>query len=98
IPVVLGKTRSAAQAKLDAVPAGVRTHFQSSTLAATPEEAVTHFRELASAGVQYFVLALFGHDIETVRLLGQEVMPRVQSDSGNKSGRRWFFGSKKASA
>jgi alkanesulfonate monooxygenase SsuD/methylene tetrahydromethanopterin reductase-like flavin-dependent oxidoreductase (luciferase family) len=98
IPVVLGKTRSAVQAKLDAVPVGIRTHFQTSTLAATPEEAVTHFRELAGAGVQYFVVALYGHDVETVRLLGEEVLPRVNSDSGNRSGRRWFFGGKRTSA
>jgi alkanesulfonate monooxygenase SsuD/methylene tetrahydromethanopterin reductase-like flavin-dependent oxidoreductase (luciferase family) len=98
IPIVLGRTRSAVQAKLDAVPVGVRTHFQSSTLAATPEEAVSHFRELAGAGVQYFVLALYGHDVETVRLLGQEVLPRVHSDSADKSGKRWFFGGRRASA
>jgi len=98
IPVVLGKTRSAVQAKLDAVPAGIRTHFQSSTLAATPDEAIAHFRELASAGVQYFVVALYGHDVETVRLLGEKVLPHVKSAPGNKSGRHWFFGSKKASA
>jgi alkanesulfonate monooxygenase SsuD/methylene tetrahydromethanopterin reductase-like flavin-dependent oxidoreductase (luciferase family) len=97
IPVVIAKTRSAVQAKLDAVPVGVRTHFQSSTLAATPDEAVAHFRELAGAGVQYFVVALFGHDVETVRLLGEEVLPHVDSKSKKSSGRRWFFGGKKAS-
>jgi alkanesulfonate monooxygenase SsuD/methylene tetrahydromethanopterin reductase-like flavin-dependent oxidoreductase (luciferase family) len=77
IPVVLAKTHTALQTKLDAIPAGVRTHFQSSTLAATPDEAISHFRDLADAGVQYFVVALYGHDTETVRLLGQEVLPRM---------------------
>jgi hypothetical protein len=95
IPVVLAKTQSALQAKLDAIPVGVRTHFQSSTLAATPDEAISHFRDLAAAGVQYFVVALYGHDTETVRLLGQEVLPRVtggpQEAESRQRGRLWFM-------
>jgi alkanesulfonate monooxygenase SsuD/methylene tetrahydromethanopterin reductase-like flavin-dependent oxidoreductase (luciferase family) len=102
IPVVLAKTRAAVQAKLDAIPAGVRTHFQTSLLAATPDEAIAHFRDLAAAGVQYFVVALWGHDAETVRLLGQEVLPRVTGvlqEAGSRRGRRWFTRSpKRASA
>lgn len=93
IPVVLAKTPAAVQAKLESVPLGVRTHFQTSTLAATPDEAVTHFRDLAAAGVQYFVVALYGHDIETVRLLGQEVLPHLGDptrESKNGRPRRWF--------
>jgi alkanesulfonate monooxygenase SsuD/methylene tetrahydromethanopterin reductase-like flavin-dependent oxidoreductase (luciferase family) len=94
IPVVLAKTHSAVQAKLDAIPMGVRTHFQSSTLAATPDEAISHFRDLATAGVQYFVVALYGHDTETVRLLGQEVLPRLAGtphEVESKRGRLWFM-------
>jgi alkanesulfonate monooxygenase SsuD/methylene tetrahydromethanopterin reductase-like flavin-dependent oxidoreductase (luciferase family) len=95
IPVVLAKTHTALQAKLDAIPVGIRTHFQSSTLAATPDEAITHFRDLAGAGVQYFVVALYGHDIETVRLLGQEVLPRVAGDppdaESKQRGKLWFM-------
>src|SRR5262249_17478754 len=74
IPVVLGKTRAAVQAKLDAIPAPVRAHFQTSLLAATPEEANAHFRGLVAAGVQYFVVAVWGHDVESVRLLGEQVL------------------------
>jgi hypothetical protein len=77
----------------------VRTHFQTSTLAATPDEAIAHFRDLAAAGVQYFVVALFGHDVETVRLLGQEVLPRVAGapqEGKNGGGRRWFGFARKA--
>jgi alkanesulfonate monooxygenase SsuD/methylene tetrahydromethanopterin reductase-like flavin-dependent oxidoreductase (luciferase family) len=105
IPVVIRKTRAAAQAKLDTIPAGVRTRFQTSTLAATPDEAIAHFRELAAAGVQYFVVALWGHDIETARLLGQQVLPHVThaigapEEVGSKRGRRWFTrGAKRATA
>src|SRR5262249_51125135 len=74
IPVVLGKPRTAVQSKLDTIPARVREHFQTSQLAATPDEAIAHFRGLAAAGVQYFIVAVWGHDLDTVRLLGQQVL------------------------
>lgn len=102
IPVVLGKTRTAVQAKLDTIPPRVREHFQTSQLAATPEEAIAHFRGLAAAGVQYFVVAVWGHDLETVRLLGQQVLPQVArapQQAGSRRGGRWFTRSaKRASA
>ncbi len=94
IPVVVAKTRAAVQAKLDTIPPPVRTRFQTSTLAATPDEAVAHFRDLAAAGVQYFVVALAGHDVETVRLLGQEVLPRVAGAPQEAARRRWWGGRK----
>jgi alkanesulfonate monooxygenase SsuD/methylene tetrahydromethanopterin reductase-like flavin-dependent oxidoreductase (luciferase family) len=98
IPVVIGKTRAAAQAKLETIPPPVRAHFQTSTLAGTPDEAIAHFRALAAAGVQYFVVAVWGNDTETLRLLGRRVLPRVARvprEAGSRRGRRWFFGGPK---
>jgi alkanesulfonate monooxygenase SsuD/methylene tetrahydromethanopterin reductase-like flavin-dependent oxidoreductase (luciferase family) len=100
IPVVLGKTQAAVQRKLNAIPAGVRAHFQTTMLAVTPDEAVAYFRDLAIAGVQYFIVAVWGHDVETVRLFGQQVLPRAvraaqqarKAEALQQSGRggRWF--------
>ena len=101
IPVVIGKSRAAVQAKLDTIPPPVRTHFQTSTLAGTPDEAIAHFRALIAAGVQYFVVAVWGNDTETLRLLGKRVLPRVArapQEVGSRRGGRWFFsGTQRAS-
>lgn len=101
IPVVIGKTHAAVRAKLDTIPPPVRAHFQTSTLAGTPDEAIAHFRGLAAAGVQYFIVAVWGNDTETIRLLGQKVLPRVARpprEARSEGGGRWFFGAKKTSA
>jgi len=46
--------------------------------AATPERAAAHFRSLAEAGIQYFVVeTLDAADEETIQLLATEVIPRV---------------------
>ncbi len=46
---------------------------------ATPEQAVATFRDLVDAGIQYFVVeVLDAADTETMRLLGEVVVPTVQ--------------------
>jgi alkanesulfonate monooxygenase SsuD/methylene tetrahydromethanopterin reductase-like flavin-dependent oxidoreductase (luciferase family) len=48
-------------------------------LAATVEQAIAHYRELAAAGIQYFVVEILdAADDETIRLLAERVMPEVQ--------------------
>ena len=43
----------------------------------TPERVAAHYRGLADAGIQYFVVQLDAADHETLRLLATEVVPRV---------------------
>jgi alkanesulfonate monooxygenase SsuD/methylene tetrahydromethanopterin reductase-like flavin-dependent oxidoreductase (luciferase family) len=75
-PVILAETPAAVQAKLAMVPSDAR---EPSLLAATPSEAIAHYRDLAAAGVQYFIAATWGHDAETLRLLGQQVRPEIMT-------------------
>ncbi len=101
MPVLLAKTHAAVQVKLNALPEGMRAHFQTSLLAATPDEAIAHYRELAAAGVQYFIVALRGHDVETLRLLGQQVLPhvtRAPQEAGRRRGGRWLARSSKSAS
>jgi len=47
----------------------------------TPERAVVHFRALRDAGIQYFIIqTLDAADLETIKLLAAEVVPRVVGD------------------
>jgi alkanesulfonate monooxygenase SsuD/methylene tetrahydromethanopterin reductase-like flavin-dependent oxidoreductase (luciferase family) len=47
-------------------------------MAATVDRAVSYYRALVEAGIQYFVVQLLdAADVETIRILGEAVMPRV---------------------
>jgi hypothetical protein len=73
VPVVLAETPAALEAKLQAIPESVRRGHASSTLACGPDEAVDYYRELASAGLTYFIAGVYGNDTESVRLLSERV-------------------------
>ena len=48
-------------------------------VAGTPEEAITYYRMLVEAGIQYFVVeSLDAADEETIRLLAEKVVPEVK--------------------
>jgi alkanesulfonate monooxygenase SsuD/methylene tetrahydromethanopterin reductase-like flavin-dependent oxidoreductase (luciferase family) len=78
---ILAETRAAAEAKYEAVTAEFRAYAGAALYGSTPEEAIAHFRDLVAAGVQYFVLMLWPGDLETVRLLGEQVIPALQASS-----------------
>jgi hypothetical protein len=44
---------------------------------------VARFRDLVEAGVRYFLLMLFPGEIETIRLLGERLIPALQSSSAS---------------
>lgn len=50
--------------------------FAFDRLVGRPDDAIAYFRELAAAGVQYFIVHV-GSDTETLRLLASEVVPAV---------------------
>jgi alkanesulfonate monooxygenase SsuD/methylene tetrahydromethanopterin reductase-like flavin-dependent oxidoreductase (luciferase family) len=50
--------------------------FEHARFVGTPGDAVAHFRALADAGLQYFIVGI-GRDAESLRLLGEEVIPAV---------------------
>lgn len=64
-------------------PEGIEARFSGPwrgfAVAMTVDEAVAHYRALAGAGFQYFIAStLDASDEETIRLLSEVVMPRVQ--------------------
>ncbi|CAA9566059.1 MAG: hypothetical protein AVDCRST_MAG19-2273 [uncultured Thermomicrobiales bacterium] len=77
--LMLAETERAARAKLDRYyPHGVNEEQRYSRVATTPGGAVAYYQALADAGMQYFVVqSLDAADEETIRLLAEEVAPRV---------------------
>jgi alkanesulfonate monooxygenase SsuD/methylene tetrahydromethanopterin reductase-like flavin-dependent oxidoreductase (luciferase family) len=78
---ILAETRAAADAKVEAMPDDSRAYFGPALHGSTPAETVAHFRDLVAAGVQYFLLMLWPGELETLRLLGEQVIPALQPDS-----------------
>lgn len=76
--LLLGETQAAADAKLGQLSPIGRQLVMDSVMALTPDQAIAYFRGLVAAGVQYFIPAINGNDVETVRLLAEEVVPAVQ--------------------
>jgi alkanesulfonate monooxygenase SsuD/methylene tetrahydromethanopterin reductase-like flavin-dependent oxidoreductase (luciferase family) len=77
VPVLLAETEAAREAKLAAVPAGVRDAARAPYLPRTPAGAVAYYRGLAGAGLTYFVARIVGNDVETVDLLARRVIPEL---------------------
>jgi alkanesulfonate monooxygenase SsuD/methylene tetrahydromethanopterin reductase-like flavin-dependent oxidoreductase (luciferase family) len=81
--LILAPDAPALQAKLQGYfPAGLAARFSGErdgfVFAGTPAQAVSYYRELAAAGVQYFVVeTLDAADEETIRLLADVVVPAV---------------------
>jgi alkanesulfonate monooxygenase SsuD/methylene tetrahydromethanopterin reductase-like flavin-dependent oxidoreductase (luciferase family) len=76
-PVLVAETRARLVAKLAAIPAHIRWGYASGTVVGLPEEIYTYYQRLMQAGVRYFLVGLFGQDLETVRLLAKEVVPQL---------------------
>jgi alkanesulfonate monooxygenase SsuD/methylene tetrahydromethanopterin reductase-like flavin-dependent oxidoreductase (luciferase family) len=75
LPLVLGISSAAVHARHEAMPRPLRDRFASSTLIATPDEAIKYYGALAATGLRYFILGVWPGDVETVRLFSQQVLP-----------------------
>lgn len=81
--LILGRDAARVQARLDHYfPQGLEARYsgpwRNFVFAGTPEEAAAHYRALVQAGIQYFIVeTLDAADEETMRLLAEEVIPRV---------------------
>lgn len=87
VPVVLAETPAALAAKLTAIPERIRRGYESSTLVGLPGDAVSYYRELAEAGLTYFIAGIYGDDREAVRLLAEQVVPPL--GGGASCQRHW---------
>lgn len=77
LPLVLGETPAAVQAKVDTIPPAALAVVQSSLVAGTPEAVLPHYHALAEAGMQYFIATLLPYDTETLRLLAARIIPAM---------------------
>lgn len=82
--LILAEDAARVQAKLaHYFPEGLEKRYsgpwRSFVVAGTPEEAITYYRRLVEAGLQYFVVeTLDAADEETIRLLAEKVIPEVK--------------------
>jgi alkanesulfonate monooxygenase SsuD/methylene tetrahydromethanopterin reductase-like flavin-dependent oxidoreductase (luciferase family) len=75
MPLLLVETPDRLEAKLATVPPQTLEFCRTSLVAGTPEDAIRYYRDLAAAGVQYFVANILDGDWETIELLATAVMP-----------------------
>jgi alkanesulfonate monooxygenase SsuD/methylene tetrahydromethanopterin reductase-like flavin-dependent oxidoreductase (luciferase family) len=79
-PLVLATTAAGVAAKIDRyIPAWVRDLGRDTIVAGTPADAVTYYERLMRAGLQYFIAFVYGNDVETLRLLAQDVIPNLRT-------------------
>ena len=83
IKTVVARSDSAAEEKLEwllAMPStspGTRRAHRSAFVCGAPETVAAHYRAIAEAGMQYFIVQVDSIDTETLELLATEVAPRV---------------------
>jgi alkanesulfonate monooxygenase SsuD/methylene tetrahydromethanopterin reductase-like flavin-dependent oxidoreductase (luciferase family) len=85
-PVLLAETQARLMAKLETIPAHIRQGYASSTVAGTPDEACSYYQALAKAGVRYFMVGIYGNDLETMRLLARCVVPQLTPGQATSGG------------
>jgi alkanesulfonate monooxygenase SsuD/methylene tetrahydromethanopterin reductase-like flavin-dependent oxidoreductase (luciferase family) len=76
-PLILSSTRARVEARIDAIPSATKALIQTSLFAGTPDDAISYYRGLAEAGIQYFIPTILGLDEETLELLADRVVPAV---------------------
>ena len=78
-PLVIAKTAGNLTEKIERfLPAWVRELTRDTIVAGTPTDVIAHFERLMRAGLQYFIAFVYGNDVETIRLLAEEVVPEVR--------------------
>ncbi len=83
LKLILAPSESRVEAKLAELASAAsgspatRRALPSAFVTGTPERVAAHYQALVDAGIQYFVVQLDATDEETLRLLADEVMPRV---------------------
>jgi alkanesulfonate monooxygenase SsuD/methylene tetrahydromethanopterin reductase-like flavin-dependent oxidoreductase (luciferase family) len=78
-PLVIAETTSGLTDKIERfLPLWVRDITQDTIVAGSPADVIAHFERLVRAGLQYFIAFVYGNDLETIRLLAEEVVPEVR--------------------
>jgi alkanesulfonate monooxygenase SsuD/methylene tetrahydromethanopterin reductase-like flavin-dependent oxidoreductase (luciferase family) len=74
--LVLAESQSAVETKMSGIRLNPRERYM--PFVGTPRAAVAHYQALIDAGAQYFLASVSGNDIETKRLLAEQVMPELR--------------------
>jgi hypothetical protein len=78
-PLVIAASAADVAAKIERhIPRWIRDLARDTIVAGTPAEAIAHYERLIGAGLQHFIAFVYGNDVETVRLLAEEVIPEVR--------------------
>jgi alkanesulfonate monooxygenase SsuD/methylene tetrahydromethanopterin reductase-like flavin-dependent oxidoreductase (luciferase family) len=77
-PVVLAETPARLEDKLNHVP----ELFRPVTIAGTPEQVLSAYVSLATAGIDYLIAMIVGNDVETLNLLAGRVQPALEQQTG----------------
>jgi len=78
LPVVVGASAAALEAKLEAlfgsVPADSAAFHRRSIVSGTPEDLIGYYHGLIDLGIRYFIAAIYADDSESRELLARRVM------------------------
>lgn len=78
-PLIIADSPSQLGEKIDRfVPPWVRDITRDSLVAGTPEVVAAHFNRLVGTGLQHFIAFVYGNDLDTMRLLAEQVVPEVR--------------------
>jgi alkanesulfonate monooxygenase SsuD/methylene tetrahydromethanopterin reductase-like flavin-dependent oxidoreductase (luciferase family) len=78
-PLVIAETAVGLPEKIERfLPLWVRDITRDTIVAGSPNEVIAHYERLVRAGLQYFIAFVYGNDLETIRLLAEEVIPEVR--------------------
>ena len=74
--LVLAETQSAVETKMSGIRLNPNERY--TPFVGTPREAIAHYQALIDAGAQYFLATISGNDMQTARLLAEQVMPELR--------------------
>ncbi len=74
--LVLAATQSAVESKMSGIRLNPKERY--TPFVGTPRAAIAHYQALIDAGAQYFLANVSGNDIETKRLLAEQVLPELR--------------------
>jgi alkanesulfonate monooxygenase SsuD/methylene tetrahydromethanopterin reductase-like flavin-dependent oxidoreductase (luciferase family) len=78
-PLVIAASAADVADKIERfLPLWVQDITRDTIVAGTPADVIAHFERLVRAGLQYFIAFVYGNDLETIRLLAEEVVPEVR--------------------
>jgi alkanesulfonate monooxygenase SsuD/methylene tetrahydromethanopterin reductase-like flavin-dependent oxidoreductase (luciferase family) len=78
-PLVIADTADGLTDKIERfLPVWVQDLTRDTIVAGVPTDVIAHFERLVRAGLQYFIAFVYGNDLETIRLLAEEVVPEVR--------------------